>query len=188
VAVTFTPQNRCTRGLRRHLVPTGAWLACIGAGLGIVIAAHHATRPALSAVETGLVGRWSTDHGNVDTRLDLRADRTVEVAQRIRLALPGGHVREIGPTVTTGRWRVEGSRLLLETSSRDLALRPWQKLRILVQSQRWPARGERHRVWELQALTRGQFAFIDEGTGEPGVARKEPSLPAAAFASAETDL
>lgn len=151
----------------------------LAGGVSLCVLARHASRPTLSGVEERLVGEWQTAHGNVDTIIELRADRTVSVAQEIQLALPGDRVCRVGPVTTTGRWRVEAGRLLLETSSAEFTTPSWRKVRRFVRTHQWPGDGALHRDWGLGLVQRDRFDFIDRGSGERGHAVKQSAAVAA---------
>jgi hypothetical protein len=98
------------------------------------------------------------------------------VAQTIRVALSLETTRVFGPTTTTGRWRVEGGCLRLETTATQLHTPPWKKLGVFIRSQRWPADGELHRDWRIESLEHDRLGFTDAGTGQPGRAVKTTAM------------
>jgi hypothetical protein len=170
--VRASSRNRLSSWWRRPLLP--ALSSCIYAAVGIGVCAFAVTasRPSLTPLESNFVGNWHTAHGNVDTRLELHGDHAVTVSQTIRVALAPGITRVFGPTVTTGRWHVDGGHLQLETTSAELRDPPWKKLAMFARSQRWPERGELHRNWRIESLDGDRFGFTDTGTGQSGRAIK----------------
>lgn len=148
----------------------------VGLGIGASVVALTVTFAGteLNTLETNLVGRWQTAHGNVDTSLELHADRTVTVTQRVRLALRG--VDRTVTTRTVGRWRVAAGHLRVETWSASQPPTLAWRLRTLFRAQRWPARGALERDWRLEACTPERFLFVDGGSGTAGRAVR-PGVP-----------
>jgi len=167
-----SPQIHPGSPRRRPWVPALTTGVYVAVGIGLLVFAMKAGTTSLSPTEQQLVGRWLTAHGNVDTSLELRADRTVTVTQSIRVALFPGVVRTFGPTMTHGRWRVDAGRLRLETTADELRATTAEKLALFARSQRWPVEGALHRDWRIEELAPDRFGFTDLGSGKTGRAFK----------------